>query len=243
MARWGTRITNSATGSVQVDDLYSNMALISKTTITTGTSFMTGGSISTGTITYTATELPLIAFSCGSPAAVYTIARNESANTWTFTFVAEGASRTITCYEFGAPPSLGPGWGARIKSGGTVRYDSRHRYARVSTSLRGTFDTDNNYGKTGPGNTLPTGLTCAVMMGGLTSLSGMIVVPDSGGYHIYDDFAALLISVNSNMIASKYLRLVHNHSYYPVPPSPNPPSTWYLKQQQYSWAILDVTGY
>jgi hypothetical protein len=243
MARWGARIKNASTGSVQIDDLYANMAFISKNTFTTGSTTLTGGNVSTGSITYTSTELPLVAFACTSPIAVNNVVRDNGANTWTFVLVAEGTSKNITCYQFGEPPVLGAGWGMRIKRDGVVKFDSRHKYARIASSLRGTFDVNSSVGSTGPTTTLTSGRTYAIMFGGLTSRRGTAYTPGSGGYTASDYLYGLLASVNSNVIASKFVVFTVNNTFYPVPPSPPMPSSWNRDQGQYSWAILDVTGY
>lgn len=132
MGQFGFRVRNSATGSKQIDGNFYNPALVLKQAITSGSSQApgTGGSsvTSLATITVSSPSLPLIAFRSSttvSPAGV-----TRSGNNWTFSFFASGLSQTITVYVFGEPPALGSGWGLRIKKGGVVTFDSRHRYLR-----------------------------------------------------------------------------------------------------------------
>ena len=246
MARFGARFKNAATGSVQIDDLYANMALLSKSSHTVGTSV--GNDLRNTTVTFTATDMPTIAFSCTAPTFLAWVVRDSGANTWAFTFstYTTNASLTVTVYRFAEPPVLGEGWAIRIKRNGVVKYDSRHRYASVPTSLRGTFDTSSEIGTAGPSTTLTSGKAYALMMGSRTGRNTRVVTPVSGAQNGYNDnmsSAALAAAINGNVITSRYCLTQFSTTFFPVPPSPPAPSGYSYNQRQYSWAILDVTNF
>ncbi|KMS59969.1 hypothetical protein V474_07655 [Novosphingobium barchaimii LL02] len=236
MARFGARLKNRATGSVQIDDLYANMAMRSKATQTT-----------TGTTewTYYGANMPVIAIACASPTFVNYVRRDDAANAWIFNLRTNtaGGSASITCYEFGDPPALGPGWGTRIKRGGVVKYDSRHRYARIVTTLRGDLDAT---ASTGPGVSLPAGKAYAVVMGNMTGRQTRTIIQQGGTQQGYTDGMASWafgVSISGGAVSSQSIQTYYNSTFIPVPPGPPPPAAYDRRMTQYSWAILDVTNY
>jgi hypothetical protein len=247
MGRYGTRIRNRQTGSIQIDDLYANMALRSKTTLTVSAGLV-GDNLRSAAFTFVASELPVVAFQCSAPTFLAWVTRDNGSNSWTFTFwsYTASASTTVACYEFGEPPVLGPGWGMRIMRAGQVKYDSRHRYARIASTLRGEFDTASDPGSSGPAANLPAGATYAIVMGSRTGRSNRLITPVAGAQNGYNDnmsAAALGVAVNGASVSSQYLLTQFSTTFFPVPPSPPPPPGYNYRQPQYSWAVLDVTGF
>jgi len=245
MARFGARFKNAATGSVQIDDLYANMALVSKMTQTVGAPV--GYDLRNTTISFTGSEMPIIAFSATAPTFIAWVT-NTSANVWAFTFstFTTNAADTITIFQFGDPPDLGPGWGIRIKRNSIVKYDSRHRYARIVTSLRGDFETASDIGVSGPSAAFASGKAYAVLMGSRTGRNSRVITPVQGTQNGYNDnmsSAALGVAINGGAITSRYLLTQYSTAFFPVPPSPPPPAGYNFNQRQYSWAILDVTNF
>lgn len=236
MARYGSRIRNPATGSIQIDDTYSNLALISKGSVAVNT---------TATVVFSGTDFPVIALRSTVPVVILGVARNDSANTWTFTLRSK-SSVTVQYFLFAEPPELGPGWGKRIKKAGKVIYDSRHRYLRQVTTLRGTAPNNAGAyaGDVGPGTSLPAGKTYAVIMGGRTGRTERIVaIYSNNNYMVGDGSLAYGVSVNGGTIASEMLSIYSYSSNFSIPPSPPPPEPYQFRQPQYSWAIIDVTDY
>ncbi|WP_313437309.1 hypothetical protein [Novosphingobium sp.] len=244
MARWGTRIKNRATGSVQIDDLYANMALISKQTQSVPVSASATSPSYTQWV-YSGAELPVLAFACTAPTFVHYVTRDNTANTWTFRIgsYVTGSAVNLTVYQFGSPPVLGPGWGMRIKPGGVVKYDSRHRYARVATTLRGELDWT---AASGPSATMAAGSTYAVVMGNVTQRNTRTIQQQGGTQPGYIDGLASFrygVAISGNALTSRSVQTYFSTAFFPVPPSPPAPSPYDYRNNQYSWAVLDVTNY
>ncbi|MGC4250439.1 MAG: hypothetical protein QM605_02940 [Sphingobium sp.] len=149
---WGACIRNPATGSKQIDQNFFNLALVSKQTITSAATRVAGltRELSYAEITINSTIFPIVAIACAY--GYLPVSVSKSGNDWTFGYWVDGLSRSITCYVFGQPAALGPGWGMRIKKGGQVMFDSRHRYlrrvARVSIGNNGTLASGRTYAST-----------------------------------------------------------------------------------------------
>jgi len=125
----GLKIINDA-GTVQVDELYKNMALFAKEVSTTNTVISAG--LSKRTFTYSASLLvnPIFAVRC----ADYAVARATlSGGTWTVdVFVNDPSGTAFTLYVFGEPIASADTMGFRVfnASGGLV-FDSNLKYLRV----------------------------------------------------------------------------------------------------------------
>ena len=231
MSRYGARIYNRATGAVQVDDLYANLALISKQTVTTGA---LGTSLTSSVdVMITSTNMPIIAISCTVPTAVYSVTRNSGANTWTFTIIAEGASRSIVVYVFNEPPVLGSGWGFRIKRDGQVKFDNRHRYVRRAARMVGTFDPTQEHGTAGPSGSAAVGPTYAYIMGNTAKIYQ--AVNPQPQVTLFRR-RTLCLAINGGSFTSKYIENSFSQSN-------AQPISFARGQGQYSWAFIDVTGY
>lgn len=244
MARWGTRIKNRATGSVQIDDLYANMAFISKSAQSAPVSASATQPSYTDWV-FSGSELPVLAYQCAAPTFVHFITRDDGANTWTFRIgsYVTGAATNLTVYRFGTPPVLGPGWGMRIKRAGVVKYDSRHRYARVVTTLRGDVDFS---AASGPSTTLPAGGAYAVVMGNVTQRNTRSIQQQGGTQQGYIDSIASFrygIAISGTSLTSRSVQNFLSTTFIPVPPGPPAPSPYDYRNNQYSWAVLDVTNY
>lgn len=166
---YGLRVKNAATGSIQIDQGYFNLAFIEKANLISGDGTSApvgtaGALVSTGTYTCVSDDMPLIAFRSAYMMAPFTAFR--SGNNWTFRFIFLGLQRPFTVYRFGKPPVLGPGYGIRAKTNGQVTFDSRHKYLRRAARI-------------GPGTgTTPSGLTYAAMASGMGATIDRVMIPD-----------------------------------------------------------------
>lgn len=240
MARWGFRAVNRATGSVQIDGLYANLALISKATATTGAIVGPGPELEGAQYsqvvlpTITSAIMPVLALRCAVPATVFRVSR-PSADQWVFTLIASGASRSIECFVFGEPPPLGPGWGMRLKQGSKVIFDSRHLYSRPVDSVSGTFD-----GVNAPSKTLPAGKTCAIVSANTTRRFVQIAQEIAGLQNVTWNNWILAPYINGGALNSGIITTRNGGTSYPL--DPVRPS-FDIFAAAYRWVVLDVTGY
>lgn len=247
MARWGIEIRNTA-GAVQIDDRFADLAFIAKGSVTTGAATSYGASSSaqrsSATLSIVSVEMPVLAIACAFPATLEFVSHNAGTNTWTFTFYAEGGSRTITWYRFDLPPAVGTaGWGVRVISGGSIKYDSRHRYARIAGRVAGTY-TPGSVGAAGPSLSLTAGRTYAILLGQKTGNNAQAVVnTGANSYQINNSSYRLAPYISGASLGSRLLLVSAGSGNYTVPPAPPPPQSWEFANWNYSWAALDVTGY
>ena len=226
-SRWGFRIRHPQSGAVIIDDKYSNLAFRQKVSLTTGA--IVAGGASTVSFTYSSPTMPMVAITCSKPTTLWSVAR--SGNNWTFQFYAQGASATITAYVFDDPAALGAGWGARIRSGATIRYDSRHKYARPVNRLAGSSGA--------PNAAIAAGKTYAVAPGRFTGEFRSEVMPWEGGN--WDQTVtteAMGVSFSGNQITSALVQLFAASS----SGSGTLPPAWLYQYPTYEWLVLDVTG-
>ncbi|GLV22019.1 hypothetical protein TomMM35A_18720 [Sphingobium sp. TomMM35A] len=146
---WGARVSNASTGSVQIDNSYRNLGLLSKFTITTNAAGYSGiGRVATFLVSMPDDEAPVVGFSCSDDFAFFD-GVTRSGNDWTFRIGVGGTSgypdRTFTIYVFGRPQgSVAPGWGMRVRdASGRVTFDSRFKYMKVHSVLTGSYGTAN----------------------------------------------------------------------------------------------------
>lgn len=249
MPRWGARIINRSTGSVQIDDLYENLALISKQSQNSTPVAVPGVTGQTdATFTVVANEIPAVAFTSTSHGFLWNTQRNNTNNTWTFIIRLNSVGPVgVTFYAFDKPPALGSGWGVRITRGGVVKYDSRHRYARVRHTVRGNVDlVGTPYGGAGPSANLEGGRTYAVLIGTSPGRSTRYIQIQGGTQQGYIDsrYASVFgVAVNGAVITSQHIPTYFDSTFLPVPPSPPPGNPYDNINSQCSWAILDVTGF
>jgi len=231
-ARWGARVKHGSSRAVQIDDQYSNLALLQKATLSASSSIEVDSSRYKATITVTSVDTPVLAISSTATVALWSVARSGS--DWTYTFYADTAGASITAYLFGKPTVLGAGWGARIKRGGVICWDNRHRYARIATVISGT-------GIGGGSSTLTSGKTYAVVIGLPAGQWDYVVQAIGGsGFTSTETRQLLGVSIASNVIAWSSFTCMFQL----IPGSVAGPARSYNRLYgKYSFLVLDVTNY
>lgn len=130
---------NSATGSVQIDETYFNLALVAKTDIVSAPSGE--GGYRAQVVVDSATP-PAVAFRTPGGQRVALQQVTKAGTVWTYDFFTMGSGITITCYLFGLPVYQGGGSGLVVyNSAGQVTFDSRMKYARVHSIISGSLGT------------------------------------------------------------------------------------------------------
>ncbi|WP_375188418.1 hypothetical protein [Sphingobium yanoikuyae] len=141
---YGLKVINTS-GTVQVDETYRNLELISKTTISTSAHGSSGGSaVMTGshfTVTVTGGVNPIVATACSAEwVGLDGKGSSRSGSTFTFHFYCSGAAGTsVTVYVFDTPstPSTpSSNYGLEVKNAAGARcYNSGLKYLRVQDIL------------------------------------------------------------------------------------------------------------
>lgn len=230
MAEWGARIRNRATGSIQIDTSYYNLAQVQKTTLTSVR--QTANSGNTISLTVTSADFPLVATSSADFVALLNIVR--SGNDWTFNYFTAATGQNVTFYIFGKPPVITtPGWGKRIKRGSQVIYDSRHHYA--ASAARYSLDYYAAFSQS-----LATGKTYAVAQNQHLGEYSLIESQVQGVWRRTTARAGLGIKIAGNVISSGNVSMGGASEQIPQPGVPAQVSrVW----RYGTLRVLDVTGF
>lgn len=221
----GLAVYNDA-GTVQIDDQFANMALISKTNVTVGSSpdYYRPAAI----YTVVSATPPIVAIQSTHRVVLQNITR--SGNTWTFTYYGGAIGNIVTCYLFNKPVYQGSGSGLVVyDASGNVTFDSRQKYARVHALLQGSGLSTQSF-------TYTAGRTYAAMQCKFAGYRESVYTP---GINYTQDRIGMGISFSSNVATISQVEIFTSNVYYPGS------STAYNRQDwlDYSWLILDVTGY
>ncbi|GEM_PF-6981959 len=231
----GFQAFNTATGSVQVDENYANLALLTKVTITSAAN---GNWAATATLSVASPTMPVVAVQSAVFVQLFRV--YQSGGNWTFVYHAASAGAAINCYVFGKPvaPS-GSGAGLQVfDASGSLTFDSRLKYARVAQMISGA-----SYAST-PAVTLPSGRTYAAVQCRYAGEYELAVQEDDGGpsgsLNQREDFrGGLGLRIAGNVATPGYFQVFYRL----MPTTLNVNDGYFVQWQPYQWLILDVTGY
>lgn len=231
MGRFGFRAVNKTTGSIQIDDQYWNLAVLAKSSITSNSTPEADTSRYLATITVTSSEPPILGVVCSGYVGLWKVAK--SGTSWTFTYFTETASQAMTVFRFGKPADLGPGWGVRIKRGGSIRYDSRHQYARVAGVQSGT-------GLSAGSASYDSAKTYAIVHSLPAGQWNYTVQAIGSNFTSTESRSLMMATASSGTVAWKnvlfFLQL--------IPAGVTGPARVYNQiYAKWAWLVLDVTGY
>lgn len=138
MADYGLKLVN-ASGFVQIDSTYKNLALRETGTVVSGGAAVGSTGWYAATLTTSAGTSPVIAFRCSSPCFIrYSAA---SGGTRTYYFMCYGSGVSVQYWIFDDPAGItGSGtYGLVVNNAsGAKVFDSRMKYMRVIDTLSGT---------------------------------------------------------------------------------------------------------